>query len=1054
MTDLFELRQALRLAAYEDEQSSVNHLLRAIATGETERALISRQAADLITRSRAAQEKSGALAAFLQEFDLTNQEGVAFMSLAEALLRIPDTATADALIAEKLRAGDWQAHRGQSGSLLVNASVWGIILSGKILALDRNLGTASRYWLPELVGRIGERSVRRAMLQAIRLMGNQYVLGGTIEEALERGPAENPPDTDFSFDMLGEGARTQADAARYLAAYEHAIQALADNSLNKQTDGVVAAHGISIKLSALHPRYQQSQGSRVLTELLPKVLGLATAAKRAGLGLNIDAEEATRLDLSLDIFEALARAPELEGWEGLGFVVQAYQKRAPAVVDWLIALGRTTRRRFMLRLVKGAYWDTEIKRAQVLGLTDYPVFTRKANTDLCYQVCAQAMLKAQDVIYPQFATHNALTVATIMQLAKPGQRYEFQRLHGMGKLLYQQLRTQADQEYIPLPRLRVYAPVGAHRDLLPYLVRRLLENGANSSFVHQLSDSSIPIETLTADVVDKVRSAEHHRHPAMPRPPDLYRQSEAPRANAAGMDLDDVHQAGQLLSRLEALSGNRFIAHPTTKADSQNEADSVAVCSPADAELALGEVRHACPEDLEAALAAATAAQPSWNAMGGSERAECIDAVAEAFTLATPELIHLISREAGRTLKDALAEVREAIDFCHYYAAQARLHFVAASSLSGPTGEQNLLALHGRGVFACISPWNFPLAIFTGQVIAALAAGNAVVAKPAEQTPLVAARAVALMHAAGIPDTVLHLLPGTGGEVGSRLVADPRVSGVAFTGSIASARRINRQLAERPGPIVPLVAETGGINAMIADASALPEQLVDDVITSAFLSAGQRCSAARVLFLQEDIIEPVMNMLIGACDELTLGMPWTLAADIGPVIDKTAQATLQEHIAHMTETATLLYAYPKTKLPAKGSFVGPHIFQLNNLNELEREVFGPILHVISYPGSGLDEVLEQINSTGYGLTLGVHTRLYNRAQHIIDNTRVGNCYINRNMVGAVVGVNPFGGQGLSGTGPKAGGPHYLLRFATEKTITRNTTATGGNIELFKQMGDG
>ncbi len=1050
MTQLDKARLRLREGAYANEEQCVLRLLEAAQFDEAVSEAITRQATELVSRSRQSRSKRGTLDAFLEEFGLSNREGVALMCLAEALLRIPDSDTADALIAEKVHTGDWASHRGQSDSLFVNASVWGMMLTGKIVELDSSITGQTSHWFQGLVSRVGEPVVRRAMLQAMRIMGGQYVLGRTIQEAMKRGPAENVPGTRFSYDMLGEGARNDVDARRYFYSYMGAIQAIAKKG--DRNNDVISADGISIKLSALHSHYHQSQRAQLLSELLPRVEALAGAARAGNMGFNIDAEEAERLDVSLDIFEALARNPQLSGWDGLGFVLQAYQKRAPYVTDWLIELARTTQRRFMVRLVKGAYWDTEIKHAQELGLVDYPVYTRKANTDLSYMVCADKLLQAPDAIYAQFATHNAQTIATIMQIARPGQAFEFQRLHGMGQLLYGELRDMCLSRNIEVPGLRVYAPVGAHRDLLPYLVRRLLENGANSSFVNRFLNDKTPISELVEDVINKVNKAHPKRHPKIPVPADLFVQSETPRENALGVNLEDTLDAERVLSEVRKHESHLYRAVPIVDGTAV-EGGCTAALSPAVPALKVGQVCNATPEDIDRALKGAVNAQFTWNATGGNKRADLLDAVGHAFTEHMYELMGLISREGGRTLGDALSEVREAIDFCHYYAAMARRHFAEPESLTSPTGERNQLALQGRGVFLCISPWNFPLAIFTGQVVAALAAGNSVIAKPAEQTPLVAARAVELMHAAGIPGEVLQFIPGVGREIGPILVEDLRISGVAFTGSTETAKLINRQLADRDGAIVPLIAETGGLNAMIADSSALPEQLVDDIITSAFLSAGQRCSALRVLFLQDEVADGVLSMLYGACDELNLGQPWDLSTHMGPVIDDSACSMLQAHIDRMNTEATLLYAYPKEKLPAEGSFVGPHIFQLENMAQLEREVFGPILHVVRYKSGGLKDVIQQINDCGYGLTLGLHSRIEGRAKQVLRDTRVGNTYINRNMVGAVVGVNPFGGQGLSGTGPKAGGPRYLFRFASEKTFTVNTTATGGNVDLFQLIED-
>ncbi len=1050
MNMLNESRKQLRQHAYADEAQCVAQLFALTQINDTVSAAINKQAADLVSRSRQAKNKRGTLDAFLEEFGLSNREGVALMCLAEALLRIPDGDTADTLIAEKVHTGDWGKHRGQSDSLFVNASVWGMMLTGKIVELDSDITGTTSHWFRGLVSRVGEPVVRQAMLQSMRIMGGQYVLGRTIKEAMKRGPAENAEGTRFSYDMLGEGARNDADAQRYFDSYLQAIESIAALRIGKKD--VISADGISIKLSALHSHYHHSQHAKLMDELLPRVRALAVAAHAGNMGFNIDAEEAERLDISLDIFEALARDPALANWSGLGFVMQAYQKRAPHVADWLIALARDTKRQFMVRLVKGAYWDTEIKHAQELGLVDYPVYTRKANTDLSYLICAEKLLQAPDAIYAQFATHNAQTIASIMQLAKPNQAFEFQRLHGMGQLLYGQLREQCRANGVAMPGLRVYAPVGAHRDLLPYLVRRLLENGANSSFVNRFLNDETPINKLVEDVMTKVDSFESKRHPKIPLPTELFKNSETARENARGINIEDTLMAEELLAEVKKLASKTYRAAPIVDGKALGSGGDV-VTSPADPTLQVGVVHNASASDIDVALASAEKAHFAWNEKGGNVRADLLDAVGASFTRHMYELMGLISREGGRTLNDALSEVREAIDFCHYYAAMARRHFAEAELLTSPTGERNQLALQGRGVFLCISPWNFPLAIFAGQVAAALAAGNSVIAKPAEQTPLVASRAVELMHEAGIPGEVLQLIPGVGRDIGPQLVEDPRICGVAFTGSTETAKQINRQLAERDGAIVPLIAETGGLNAMIVDSSALPEQVVDDVITSAFLSAGQRCSALRVLFVQDEVADGILNMLKGACDELTLGQPWDLSTDMGPVIDAKAQVMLQTHIARMTKEAKLLYAYPQEKMPAQGTFVGPHIFQLDNMAQLEREVFGPILHVVRFKSGELKNVIAQINACGYGLTLGLHSRIEGRAHQILRQTRVGNTYINRNMVGAVVGVNPFGGQGLSGTGPKAGGPRYLFRFATEKTFTVNTTATGGNVDLFQLIGE-
>lgn len=1052
MQSLQKLRDQLAADTYANETLCVENLLRASQQESGLAQQISDCAADLVQRSRQQRNKRGTLDAFLDEFGLSNREGVALMCLAEALLRIPDSATADALIAEKVHSGDWSAHQGHSDSLFVNASVWGMLLTGKIVALESDITQGTSGWFRGLVSRVGEPVVRRAMLQAMRIMGGQYILGRTIGEALKRGPAENSSGTRFSFDMLGEGARSDDDAQRYFQSYLSAIERIA--SAGDRTQPVTGVDGISVKLSALHPHYQQSKATQVTAQLLPRLKHLAMAAKAGNIGFNIDAEESERLDISLELLASLAHDPDLAPWDGLGFVLQAYQKRAPLVADWLIQLAKNSNRRLMLRLVKGAYWDTEIKQAQALGLADYPVYTRKENTDLSYQLCAKKLLDAADAVFPQFATHNAHTVATVLTYAEAtnisAQSYEFQRLHGMGQLLYEQLHSHCEEYKREQPHLRVYAPVGEHRDLLPYLVRRLLENGANSSFVNRFLNETTPVAALVSDVRDKVAKSEPKHHPHIALPAELYAQATPPRRNAAGIQLEDKAQANSFIEEFKPFLTKHFDVGPIINGETI-ATDGSPHHSPAQKNQQLGTVRNAAASDIDRAIASAAAAQKNWDAGGVERRAELIEKVADLLDRNGPELIAMISREAGRTLKDAHDELREAVDFCYYYSGLAKQHFVP-EMLPGPTGETNQLSLHGRGVFLCISPWNFPLAIFIGQVVAALAAGNTVIAKPAEQTPMVAHLAITLMHAAGIPGDVLQLITGIGRDIGEQLVNDARVKGVVFTGSTETAQLINRQIAHRDTEIIPLIAETGGLNAMIADSSALPEQLVDDIIGSAFLSAGQRCSALRVLFLQQDIADGVLSMLRGACDALQLGEPWELDTDIGPVIDARAKATLEDHIARLGN-ARCLYAYPREQLPSQGHFVGPHIFQIDQMQDLQREVFGPILHVVLFKSGELKNVLQQINTCPYGLTLGVHSRIESRARYIFQNTQVGNTYVNRDMVGAVVGVNPFGGQGLSGTGPKAGGPRYLFRFATEKTLTINTAATGGNVDLFRSISE-
>ena len=1039
---LAQHRQRIRELKHADEPAFVAALLERADLDDGARAAVQGDAVALVEACRERQDEAGTLDAFLQEFGLSNAEGIALMCLAEALLRVNDEDTADRLIAEKIHSGDWGAHKGRSASRFVNASVWGLMLTGKIVRLEDDITERTGSWVRGLTSRLGEPVVRRAVLQAMRIMGSQYVLGRHIQEAIRAGREENRRGTRFSFDMLGEGARTDADARRYLDAYAEAIDAI--GALRRGAD-IRAADGISVKLSALHPRYAVRQQGRVMAELLPRARQLALLARDARIGFSIDAEECDRLDLSLDMFEALARDPALADWDGLGFVLQAYQKRALAVSEWLIDLARDTGHRFMVRLVKGAYWDSEIKHAQEQGFTDYPVFTRKCHTDLSYECCAASLLSAPDAVYPQFATHNAHTVATVRRLAGPDGDYEFQRLHGMGQLLYDELGERSPQ----LP-LRVYAPVGNHRDLLPYLVRRLLENGANSSFVNRFLDARVAPADLLRDPAQETRRLGVGRHTRIAPPRQLYRDEEAPWLNARGVDLADPDAAAALQQAAGSV-GDRLAAAPIVDGHWRS---GVArdVTNPARTDTVIGSVVEADAAAVDAALGSAVAAQPGWDRRGASARGDILEAAAGLFEEHLAELVGLLAVEAGRTLDDGVSEVREAVDFLRYYARQAQLQ-CPPRRLPGPTGEVNELSLHGRGVFLCISPWNFPLAIFTGQVAAALAVGNAVVAKPAEQTPIVAARAVTLLHRAGIPVDVLHLLPGDGAQLGALLLPDPRVAGVAFTGSTATAHLINRQLAQREGPILPLIAETGGLNVMLVDGTALPEQVVDDVIVSAFQSAGQRCSALRVLYLQEDIADRVLTMLAGAMRELSIGDPALLSTDIGPVIDLDARQMLERHAQRMDREATLLAKCAALDAHRAGFFFPPRVYEIESLGQLEGEVFGPILHVIRYRVEQLPQVLADINASGYGLTLGVHSRIDGFARDVFRSTRVGNTYINRNMVGAIVGVNPFGGQGLSGTGPKAGGPHYLARYATEKTRTDNVVARGGNAQLFN-LGDG
>ncbi|MHB8529090.1 MAG: bifunctional proline dehydrogenase/L-glutamate gamma-semialdehyde dehydrogenase PutA [Caulobacteraceae bacterium] len=992
--------------------------------GARERRAVMAAAKDLLAELRAP-GRAGWIDRFLQEYSLSSEEGAALLGLAEAYLRIPDPTTADALIRDKLARGDWRAHLG-AGSVVVNGATLGLILA-------QSMGQASAEGggLRAVVARLGEPAVRAAVGGAMQRMGEAFVLGRTIREGVKRADRGANRAFRYSFDMLGEAAKTARDAGAYFEAYAEAIAALGE--ARAISDDVFAADSISVKLSALHPRYEPFQAGRAVPELTGALIDLARAARDAGVGLTVDAEEAERLEMSLDIIEGAARDPSLAGWDGLGMAIQAYQRRAGAVVDWAAALARASGRRLTVRLVKGAYWDSEIKRAQERGLTDYPAFTRKTATDVSYLACARAML-AEPSLYPAFATHNALTVATVLEWAGARRDFEFQRLHGMGEGLYESLMARRGLA------VRVYAPVGGYRELLAYLVRRLLENGANSSFVHQIADRSLSEESLLADPVAEVKSVGFSPHSAIPNPSALFAPE---RRNSAGLDLSDAATIRELIAAMGAGLATPARAAPIVGGREVAGA-GLPVANPADTGRIVGEVVEATPSDVARAAYLASAAAPGWNAAGAAIRAGALERLADLLEDNRAALMALATAEAGKTLADAMNEVREAVDFCRYYAVEARRVF-APMKLPGPTGETNELALAGRGVFACISPWNFPLSIFVGQIAAALAAGNAVIAKPAPQTPLIAAAAVRLALEAGIPVDVLHLLPG-GPDVGAAVVADRRVAGVAFTGSTASARKIARALLEDEGrPLVPLIAETGGVNAMLVDSTALPEQVVGDVITSAFLSAGQRCSALRLLAVHEDVAERMTEMLVGAMEELVVGDPADPATDVGPVIDAAARAGLEAHLERLRER--IVYRTPLPPGLARGRFVAPSLIRLERLEDLDREVFGPILHVTTWRAGEMEETLDRIMRTGYGLTMGVHSRIGGVAEAVRARARVGNLYVNRSMIGAVVGVQPFGGEGLSGTGPKAGGPHYLPRFAVERTYTVDTTSAGGNATL-------
>ncbi len=977
---LTDLRAAIRAQHLRPDAEALAPLL-AHAPAPEARAQACAEAARLVQAIRA-DRNPGLMDVFLAEYGLSTREGVALMCLAEALLRVPDADTMDALIEDKIAPSEWGAHLGKSSSSLVNASTWALMLTGRVL----KDGDGMAHVLRGAIKRLGEPVIRAAVGRAMREMGAQFVLGQTIAEAVARGRGQVEKGYTYSYDMLGEAAMTAADARAFQTAYHDAISALAAQAVGED---LRANPGISIKLSALHPRYEQTQKARVMSELVPRVLDLARAAKAARMGLNIDAEEADRLDLSLDVIEAVLGDPSLAGWDGFGVVVQAYGKRAGPVLDWLYALAERLDRRIMVRLVKGAYWDTEIKHAQVEGVAGFPVFARKAATDISYQCCAAKLLGMTDRIYPQFATHNAQTVAAILAMAPDPDAFEFQRLHGMGGALYEILRKDRDV------RCRIYAPVGAHRDLLAYLVRRLLENGANSSFVNQIVDASVPVEQVAADPFAQLDSV------AAPSPVTLPADLYGARRNAAGWLVNDPVD----LERIETARGPwrtaRWQAAPRL-AGTGAAGPARAVVNPARPEDRLGTVQLATVADVQTAFDAAV----PWQAPA-ADRAAVLRAVADAFEAETGQIFALLAREAGKTLRDAVAELREAVDFLRYYADQAE-------GLTQPA----------RGVFGCISPWNFPLAIFTGQIAAALAAGNAVLAKPAETTMLTADLAVALMHRAGVPATALQLLPGEGGDIGAALSALP-LAGMCFTGSTATAQRINRAMAAHAAPTAPLIAETGGLNAMIVDSTALPEQAVRDIVASAFQSAGQRCSALRVLYVQEDVAPSVLKMLFGAMDELRLGDPWEVSTDIGPVITEAARAGIDAHIAQARAEGRVLKALSR---PAKGHFVAPTVLKVDGIADLQREVFGPVLHVATYRAFELDAVVAAINATGYGLTFGMHSRIDDRVQQVVGQVRCGNIYVNRNQIGAIVGSQPFGGEGLSGTGPKAGGPHYVARF--------------------------
>ncbi|MEZ5462608.1 bifunctional proline dehydrogenase/L-glutamate gamma-semialdehyde dehydrogenase PutA [Dokdonella sp.] len=1028
-------RARITAAWSRDETEAVNELLAQASLAPAERDMVLAAASDLVARVRAKADDQSAVESFMREYDLSSEEGVLLMCVAEALLRVPDSETADKLIRDKLGEANWKKHVGASESLFVNASTWGLMLTGELVELAEETRSNFVGALRRLVGRAGEPVIRLAVRQAMRIMGHQFVMGRTIKEAQERSARKEHAPYRYSYDMLGEAALTLADAERYMQAYRDAIVALGRKG---PWQDVLDAPSISVKLSAIHPRYDVQNRARVHAELTPRVLELAQMAKAQGIGMTVDAEEADRLELSLDVIGAVFADPSLDGWNGFGLAVQAYQKRAPFVIDWLGETARKAGRRWCVRLVKGAYWDSEIKRAQELGLAGYPVYTRKPNTDVSYLACAKQLFEiGSEQIYPQFATHNAHTIAAIHHFSR-GRPFEFQRLHGMGNDLYEEVMG---KQNLNVP-CRVYAPVGSHEDLLPYLVRRLLENGANTSFVNRVVDEDVPIRDLVADPCELVRPLEHKPHPRIPQPIALFGEQ---RKNSMGVNLSNDNELNALAEAVNA-ARKPWKAEPLVPGI-KNSGEMREVTDPSDRRRVIGETRGADVPAMEKALANAVAAQPGWDALPAASRAKILEHTADLLEARRAEFIALCVREAGKTMSAAIAEVREAADFCRYYASIARKMFAQPEILPGPTGETNELSLHGRGVFVCISPWNFPLAIFMGQVVAALAAGNSVISKPADQTTLIGYAAVKLLHEAGIPEDVLQFVPCKGSVLGKTLLTRPEVAGVCFTGSTETAWTINRTLAARDSSIAALIAETGGQNALIADSSALPEQLVKDVCASAFDSAGQRCSAARVLFVQEDIADKVIAMLTGAMNELVMGDPGLLSTDVGPVIDEASHRELSEHAERMDREAKLINKVSATEGTAHGTFFEPRAYEIPRLDILHKEIFGPVLHVLRWKANDLDKVIDAINATNYGLTLGIHSRIDDTINHIVKRSRVGNCYVNRNQIGAVVGVQPFGGENLSGTGPKAGGPHYLLRFSTERTVTINTTAAGGNASL-------
>ncbi|MDH2298821.1 bifunctional proline dehydrogenase/L-glutamate gamma-semialdehyde dehydrogenase PutA [Cobetia amphilecti] len=1034
-----------------DESAYVSELVGLLNAEDKDAKRIGDKTAELVREIRTMDTAVDSIDELLQQYSLDTQEGVLLMCLAEALLRIPDKETADALIEDKLGVADWKSHLGQSESWFVNASTWGLLMTGNVIKMDLPKGDGKpATFINRMVNRLGEPVIRRAMYQAMKVMGKQFVLGRDIKEALKRSQPLFDKGYTYSYDMLGEAACTRDDAKGYFDDYARAIRTVGETS-RKLKEGTPSP-SVSIKLSALHPRYEFGRREQVLEELVASVRELAGIARELNVAITIDAEEVDRLEISLEVFRAVYESDTCRGWGKFGLVVQAYSTRALPTLQYLNRIADLQGDEIPLRLVKGAYWDSEIKESQELGVEGYPVFTRKASTDVSYLVCVRFLLSenTRGRIYPQFATHNAHTISTILDVANAGEtrQFEFQRLHGMGEALYEAALKRAPKG----TWCRIYAPVGAHKDLLPYLVRRLLENGANSSFVHQLVDPRVPVESLCTHPVVTLNQYKTYHNPRIALPPNIY---GADRLNSRGINLNINSQYQPLIDEMATHMDTTYDVRPQLAFDVEVNAERrQAVTCPFDRRDTLGHVQWTSAEEASKAIDAAWAAFPRWEQTPVEERAAILERFGDLMETHTAELMTLCSREGGKLLTDGIAEIREAVDFCRYYANRARADFAEPTELQGPTGEHNQIMLGGKGVFACISPWNFPVAIFCGQMVAAAVTGNTVVAKPAEQTSLVAHRVVELLREAGMPHDVVQLLPGDGPTVGSVLSSDPRITGVCFTGSTQTAQIINRSLAARENaPLPTLIAETGGLNAMIVDSTALPEQVVNDVVQSAFQSAGQRCSALRVLYVQEDVAERVIGLLKGAMDELKIGDPRDLGTDVGPVIDEEARAGLLKHIEeYRSQGRVIAEAAVDKTITEHGTFVAPVALRIDGIDSLESEQFGPVLHIATWKGGEVDKVIDTINGLGYGLTFGVHSRNESFANAVAQKIRVGNVYVNRNIIGAVVGVQPFGGQGFSGTGPKAGGPHYLHRFATEKTRTVNTTALGGNASLLA-MGD-